>query len=467
MPFEETHIDHVFIGPKYTYKVKKPVKFSFVDYSTLAKRKHFCREEVRLNRRYSPSVYLGYVPMKNSLGETFEYAVKMKTFAGGERVDKLLHKNRLSMRMVDQIAQMIADFHLKAPSIHSAGSPVQLKKIVVDTLNNIDKFGKGNLSSGQLKRIKKFLLSFLSDKHLLFLQRIKNGKIKDLHGDLHTENIFYHKKPYLLDCVEFNADLRRIDVAAEISFILMDIEFRGRPDLALELLKAYLNRTGDFKALPLLNCYKCYYSCVRGMVSGMEGKHKLAKRYLRLALKYATRKPFIIAVGGIIGSGKSILAKALSETLGFPLLRSDQIRKSLVGTRVPRAKLYSQSFNQKTYAALFNQARRILKQGQSVILDASFSKRGYREKLKALAKASGVDYVFIETVLSKKEIVQRLKKRRGDISDAGPDLLEFFIKTYELSTDIPAGKKLSLSTAGEKLKVIEQLFQKKKLLSIL
>jgi aminoglycoside phosphotransferase family enzyme/predicted kinase len=397
--------------------------------------------------------------MKNSRGRTFEYAVKMRTFAAGERADKLLNKKRLSKKMVDRIAQMIADFHLKTPPVRSAGSPRQIRNMVIDALNNINKFAKEDLSSRQFKLLQKFLLSFIADKRPLLLQRAQSGKVKDLHGDLHTENIFYHKKPYLLDCIEFNAGLRRIDVAAEISFILMDIEFRRRPDLALELLKAYLKRTKDFGALPLLNFYKCYYSSVRGMVSSMEGKHQLAKRYFRLALKYATRKPQILAIGGIIGSGKSTVAKELSETLDIPLLRSDEVRKSLAGGKVPKAKLYSPGFSQKTYAALFDRARRLLKKGQSVILDASFSKRSYRQGLKDLAKSSDVDYLFIETVLPKKIALQRLKARRGDVSDAGPELLTWFINNYEKPIDIPARDKIIFFTAGAGAKMAERLFQ--------
>lgn len=403
---EETHIDDVLIGPRFAYKIKKPVKFSFVDYSTLAKRKHFCQEEVRLNRRYAPSIYLGVVPIRHQ-GEIIEYAVKMKALPHRRRVDQLLARRQLTPAMIDKIAAMIANFHRRA----RPARPRRLKKII-----------RQNFQLIQARPLEHYLLGFLKNHNPFH-------NVRDLHGDLHTENIYYDQRPYLLDCVEFNADFRFIDTAAEISYLLMDLEFRGAPALARRFLQSYLKQTKDFGVLPLLNFYKCHYASVRGMVNTLEKRPGIARRYLRLAKKYARAKPLILAVSGLIGTGKSTLAKNLAATLGYKLIRSDELRKHLPGRPD-----YSLAGRLRVYRALFLRANKLLQKGENVILDASFSRKVFRAGLKSL---SGGRLVLIETSLSKTAILKRLLARRRGLSDARARDFRSFVANFELIKELP------------------------------
>jgi hypothetical protein len=452
---KETHISYVLIGPRYTYKIKKPVKLPFVDYSTLARRKHFCEEEVRLNRRYSPSVYLGVVPIKKNR-KIMDYAVKMKTLPKEKRLDHLLAKNLLTSAQLNMIARLIARFHKNAKALppHTRfGRPALLKKIV-------------SQNAIPYKTISQFLLNFIERHKSLFIKRLKEGRIKDLHGDLYTENIYYLTAPVILDRIEFNPDFRCIDTAAEISYLLMDLEFRGKKQMAHRFLKAYLEETLDFGALPLLNFYKCHYAAVRGMVCKLEKKKAQARRYYRLAEKYAKTKPLILAVGGNIGTGKSTVAFALSQILDFPLLRSDYIRKKLA--HVPlyfhprsgfRKKLYRPSFTRKTYKTMMALAQRELNKGRSVILDAAFAPKRYRAPVK-----SRDHYFFIETKLPQMLAAGRLKRRRRDISDARPWLIKLFKGTFEPLREIPPERKITINTAKSKAAVLRDLFLNPKFL---
>ncbi|MFA4858020.1 MAG: AAA family ATPase [Candidatus Margulisiibacteriota bacterium] len=447
--FEETHISQALIGPRYTYKIKKPVKFNFVDYSTLAKRKHFCLEEVRLNRRYSPSMYLGVVRLNNG-----EYAVKMKTLPAEKRLDKLLTKNQVTPQMIKRLAQVVWHFHRKAKAIKGKfGSAKLLRGVFYGNFQTTSKFVGKVISRRLDQQIQAYLLHFLDLHPDWFAQRIRAGKIRDLHGDLHSENIFYHKKPYIFDCIEFNSDFRYIDCAAEISFLIMDLECRGKNKLADLFLETYLKTSCDQDCRKLLNFYKCHYAYIRGSVLCLAGDFKLAAQHFKLAGQYIKTKPYLLAVGGIIGTGKSTLAKGLAEKWGAIWLRSDEIRKKLAGklnpanTPHPRRNrpgfkqgIYSPGFTQKTYRAMLAAAEKFLRNGENVVLDASFSKRVFRKNLLRLVRRVKANFKFLETVASSKTILRRLKKRKKDISDAGPWLLNQFKQNYEPPTEMPVIK---------------------------
>lgn len=462
---EETHIDCVLVGPKFAYKIKKPVKFSFVDYSTLAKRKHFCHEELRLNRRYSPSIYFGVVPIEQD-GKIVDCAVKMKSFLPEERLDRLLLKNKVSPKMIGEIARMLAAFHLRAQKISGQSFYPNLKKTLADNLNNISDYVGKSISRGDFNDLSAFLKNFPEKNRPFFVRRIKEGKIKDLHGDLHAENIFYRKKPYILDCIEFNSRFRQIDTAQELAFILMSFELLGKKELSFNLLKIYLERTKDYSALPLLNYYKCHYAAVRGMVNSMEGNFFVARRYFSLAKKYMEKKPLFLSMTGLIGTGKSTLAIALAGKLGLKILRSDELRKKLAkvspSTHLAPA-FYSKNFTNKTYGKMFSLAKDSLGEGRGVILDASFSKEEERKKTLQLAQDFNLDPLFIETSLPEKIILRRLSKRKKDVSDAGPGLLKSFSEAYDKTSDIP-GENLVRVVGSSKIG-LKKILENEKLLS--
>ncbi|MFA6432074.1 MAG: AAA family ATPase [Candidatus Margulisiibacteriota bacterium] len=442
---EETHIDFVIIGPKYAYKIKKKVKFSFVDYSTLAKRKYFCEREIELNRRYSPSVYLGTVPIFYN-EKIVDYAVKMKTLPEARRLDRLLDKNLVTKAMIRRLAGEIARFHKRARTdskIQAFGDPKHLWKVYEKDFleRNVH---KNAVSPKMLQEILGYLEGYLKNRKDLFLERMKAGKIKDLHGDLHPENIFYTNKPIIFDCIEFNDNFRYIDVAAEISFLLMELEFHGKQALHDELLAAYIKISGDNGILKLLNFYKCHFASVRGFVCSLAIECDKAKEYFKLAHAYAWKKTRLIAIGGVIGTGKSTLAKELSNKFGLKLINSDRVRKELA--RIPLYartkpglidKLYSTEFSERTYKTMLSQAEEALKQGNGVILDATFSRRKLRKGLLELANKYATDFQYIEMTAPKKTLIKRLTGRKRTVSDAGPELLQKFIQEYEPPIEIP------------------------------
>ncbi|MFH1386413.1 MAG: AAA family ATPase [bacterium] len=420
---EETHIDYVLIGPKYAYKIKKPVKFSFVDFSTLARRKRFCEEEVNLNRRYSPSLYLGVVPIEEN-GKIVDYAVKMKALPAKKRLDILLHQNKVTRPMIRTIAKEVWRFHKKAKPVSGQ---------LYNNFNDILPFIGRTINQTTYYKIKSFTDSFLHHNRQLLARRVK----KDLHGDLHSNNIFYLDKPYIFDCVEFNPKLRHIDPAAEISFLLMDLEFNKREELAKEFLAAYISESRDYAALKLINFYKCHYACVRGLIASLAKDHRTAKKYFKLAEKYASGRPLLIAIGGMIGTGKSSLAGKLGKKLDLPVLNSDRVRKDLAG-RGPR--LYTPAFTKKAYSSLLSRGETMLDQKNGVILDATFSPPGVRQKLIALSKRKKADLNFIELTAPPKTLLKRLRQRKKGLSEAGPELLPYFIENYRSPKEFPVIK---------------------------
>jgi aminoglycoside phosphotransferase family enzyme/predicted kinase len=431
---EETHTSWVIVGPRYTLKIKKPVKFSFLDFSTLAKRKYFCQQEIKYNRRFS-SIYLKVIPIREKK-RIIEYGIVMKTLPPEKRLDKLLDKQKVNPSMAKTLARTIWAFHKHSKRIKDLKQPKILLRTCEADFKTAYHFRHKTISDAALAQIRSFIIQFLKINQALFLKRIKEGKIRDIHGDLHSRNIFYHKKPYLFDCIEFNAAFRQIDIIAEISFLIMDLEFRGEKKLADTLLTTYLEASGEKKVDPLINFYKCHYAFVTGLVATLSNKHPLARRYYKLAEKYASVKPELIAIGGIIGAGKSTLAKKLSQSLGLPVLRSDAIRKELAGKMHP-TNLYSPAFSRTTYKIMLAKAKTLLKNQSGVILDATFSKREYRRWLMELVQKIKPDFKFIEMKLPRKIALKRLAARKNDISDAGPALLDKCIKDYEPPTDIP------------------------------
>jgi aminoglycoside phosphotransferase family enzyme/predicted kinase len=421
--FKETHIDYLLIGKDYTYKIKKTIKFPFIDYSTLAKRKHFCQEELRLNRRYSPKIYLGVVPIKNQKGKLVDYAVKMKTLPIKRSLDILIKQNKVTKKMIVALADEVWRFHQKAakgPQIAAHGRPAYLLEVNRLLFSDIHTAGNKIIGPDLANIFKTHFDNFINQHQQLLNSRIKNRKIRDLHGDLHLGNIFYTNRPIIFDCIEFNTRYRYIDLAQEISFILMDLEAYGRPDLANTFLSRYLRNCHDYSIISLIHFYKCHYACVSGYVHNLAKKNVLARKYYKLAAQYA--QPQLIAIGGVIGAGKSTLAQQLAKELGAKLLRSDEIRTD---------KSYSPTAIKKNYQTLLKLAADLLSKGETVILDATFSKRLYRQELQRTARQTKTNLLFIELTAPKSVLLKRLKGRQNDLSDAGPKLLNSFLKDYE------------------------------------
>lgn len=306
----QTHISFVFLAGKFVYKIKKPVKFSFLDFSTPAKRKFYCKEEAKLNNRLSKGLYLGVVPITKSAGgfkiggkgKAVEFAVKMKQLPEDKKMDFLLRRNRVSEKQIREIAQIIAEFHSKAATIRDMhfSSPEQIWLKISD-LNSVKKTVKkyaGKKYAGKIGIVLSRCSKFISANKKFLEQRQKQGRIKDCHGDLHSGNIFLSDKTYIFDCIEFNKDFRFNDVASEIAFMAMDLDAFRKPKLSNAFVEEYLFRSQDFDALKLLDFYKCYRANVRAKVNALqlmqplpakEKRHKIKelKKYLELAEEYS------------------------------------------------------------------------------------------------------------------------------------------------------------------------------------
>jgi hypothetical protein len=304
----QTHISFVFLTNKLVYKVKKAVNFGFLDFSTLDKRHFFCEKELELNRRLCPDMYLEVVPINKSEtirikgeGETVEYAVKMKRLPQDRIMTKLLDENKVDEKLIENIAKIIATFHGKAETnakISQFGAPVAIGVNWKENFDQTEEYVGKTLSARDFKVIRGKVEDFMDANRALFAKRIVDGKIRDCHGDIHSGNIFVTDKVYIFDAVEFNERFRYSDVASDVAFLAMDLEFRKQPDLSKFFVRKYVEYSGDSEAAKLLPFYKCYRAYVRGKVVGFrlndpniaakekDEALKEAKAYFKLAVGY-------------------------------------------------------------------------------------------------------------------------------------------------------------------------------------
>jgi len=305
----QTHISFVFLTRKFVYKVKKAVNFGFLDFSTLEKRRFFCEKELELNRRLCPDMYLDVVPINKSKvlkikgeGETVEYAVKMKRIPQDKIMSKLLEENKVDERLVDRIAKLTADFHAKAETnarISEFGSLTTIGTNWKENFEQTEEYVGKALSAKDFKLIHQEVENFMNTNKPLFEKRLAEGKVRDCHGDIHSGNIFITDKIYIFDAIEFNERFRYSDVAADVAFLAMDLDFRKRPDLSTFFVRRYTEYSGDQELMKLLSFYMCYRAYVRGKVVGFRLKDsnidlkekraavREAKAYFKLAANYA------------------------------------------------------------------------------------------------------------------------------------------------------------------------------------
>jgi len=305
----QTQMSFLFLTGDYVYKVKKPVDLGYLDYTTLEKRRFFCRQEVELNRRLSPDIYLEVVPVVRNewqiriggKGETIEYAVKMRQLPREQMMDNLLPQNRVTEEMVVNVAEKLATFHDKAvtsPEISAYGGLDAITTNTEENFSQTKKYVDVSIPSAKYDRIKAYTDSFTKSNRSLFQKRVENGRIKDCHGDLHAAHVCFSDGIHIYDCIEFNDRFRYGDVASEVAFLAMDIDRYQRADLSQAFVNAYVRLTHDKDLLRLLNFYKCYRAYVRGKVESFKfddpyisqeektGVLAAAKRYFELAESY-------------------------------------------------------------------------------------------------------------------------------------------------------------------------------------
>ena len=462
----QTHISWVIIADQLVYKIKKPVDFGFIDYSSLEKRHHLCQEEVRLNRRLSREIYLGVVPIMKrddgfffaGSGQLVEYAVAMKRLPESRMMHNLLAGRELQPFHLERLAEMLADFYRRAAVIDdgSFGTLETVSFNIRENFEQTEKYLGRTLSVVDYQRIMAFSEQFIRGHEDLFARRVAAGMIKECHGDLHMEHIcFVDDHIDIYDCIEFNKRFRLIDVAADVAFLAMDLDYHNRYDLAAFFLRRFAAHFSDQEGKILLPFYKCYRAYVRGKVSSFllddssltEAEKELATqeagRHFRLSALYTYRLPAsLILVSGISGSGKSYLAGGLAAMSGFSCLRSDRMRKELQGMKASEHRpddfesgLYSPEMTQNTYRELALQADKKLAAGEGVIIDATCLKSWQRQLFYDLAAKRQLPVYVVSCEASWEVIEQRLRQRQKEadnISDADLRIARQQAKSREL-----------------------------------
>ena len=480
----QTHSSFVFIAPPFVYKVKKPVDFGFLNFSTLEKRRHFCEREVTLNRRLCPKVYLGVVPISVRNGrftfeegdEVVEYAVQMRKLADGSFLDQLVERAEAIPGDLNRIALALKQFYeAQQPTeeIEAWGRIDRLRISTDENFRQTREFIGRTLSRPAFETIRFYTEKFYARHARLFASRIRDRWIRDCHGDLHLEHIHITRRAlHIYDCIEFNDRFRYVDVANDAAFLAMDLDYQGRPDLARYFATQMARALNDEEMPRLMDFYKCYRAFVRGKVESLHSvahaapeeerlaSAERARRYFRLALQYAVAgsHPLGLAAMGRIASGKSTLAHALGAELGWEVYSSDYIRKKMAGFPLyersragARKRLYSAAMTEKTYDRLLATAEAQLQKGHSIILDATFARRRHRELLASRFGTRDIPWRLLEARASNVAVKQRLRAREArpdEVSDARLEDFEALTRLYESPSEVPAGQCVKVNTSG-------------------
>ena len=459
----ETHASWVILTGTFAYKIKKPVNLGFLDFSTLEKRRICCEEELRLNRRLAPEIYLGLAPVFGTAerpkwsgsGQAIEYAVKMAQFPQEAQLDRALASNNLQPRHIDAFARLIAQFHRQiavAGDDSSFGNPDHIRKPVQENFIQV----RRNISEGTvletLAELEDWARTGLNVLEPVFVRRKSGGYIRECHGDLHLRNLAWvGDAPVVFDCIEFNPDLRWIDVISDAAFLVMDLQDRRRPQLAQRFLNLYLEHTGDYGGLRVLPFYLAYRALVRAKVNAIRARQSQTSNrsqakaerdffdYLLLAKRYAKPgRPLLIITHGMSASGKSTLTQPILEHFEAIRIRSDVERKRIYGMisedcghAVIGKGIYTDEATERTYARLYELAGEILDAGYSVLVDATFLKVDQRQRFQRLAAAKQIPFLILEFTASHETLRRRIVERPKNASDADLAVLDHQIRNRQ------------------------------------
>ena len=479
---EETHISWVLSAGRYAYKLKKPVDLGFVDLSSRKKRAADCAEEVRLNRRLCPDVYLGVVDVverdghvrMGGSGRAVEPAVRMRRLPDDGMLPRLLATGAADERLMRRLANHLARFHATAatgPGVDEYGSLATIRANWDENFAQTAPLLGHSLAEELDQSIRAHVQRFVREQSDLFKGRVARGMIRDGHGDLHAASICVEgRRVRLFDCVEFAARFRCADVAAEAAFLAMDLAHRGRADLSFAFVDAYMQASGDHELLRLIDFYSCYRAYVRGKVLGMRlgqlslaqdealGIESEARAYFDLAWAYAVGfgRPLLLVTMGLPASGKTTLAEALAGRLGLVHLSSDIVRKELAGVG-PRQRqrerfgegAYSSSMTRRTYATMRRRAARWLRRGVSVVLDATHGKPEERAAVRRLASRLGSRLMVFVCEADEAELRARLAGRgESTVSDAQLELWPALKAAYSPPAELANAVVVDTSTSS-------------------
>ncbi len=496
----QTHISYVALTGEYAYKVKKPVDFGFLDFSTLEKRKYFCEQELKLNKRLCPQIYEKVVPItqKDNVievdgdGIIVDYAVKMKEFPQKNIMSSLLDKDKISFKKIDYIVDNLVDFYKSEKSTDEIKKFGEIKTIKQNTDENFQQTESmiGEIISNEdYSFIRDVTNQYLKDYKLFFERRIKKGYIKDCHGDLHSGNIVLLDDDIcIFDCIEFNKRFRYSDIASDIGFLAMDLDFKGHAFLSSYLIERYVKRSDDKSIFDVLNFYKCYRAYVRGKVTGFrlsddnidsnerEEIKKTASNYFDLACYYARLMKYkleqknrrvLFITSGLTGTGKTTAAKKVKIDYNAKVVSTDVVRKKLAGIDkyerhhdAYNTGMYSPQKMRETYHEVFKIGKKLLNQGKNVVFDATFKSADLRKEAYQIALQANSKFVILNTICPE-EVVKKYLDRRVESKSVSDGRWEIYVKQKnsfeDFNNELP---RIKIDISKKSLKYQLEIFNK-------
>jgi aminoglycoside phosphotransferase family enzyme/predicted kinase len=442
----------VFLAGSRAYKLKRALQLDYIDASTAGRRHTLCEAEVRVNLRTAPALYLGVAAVTRSqdgtlsidgAGSPVDWLVVMNRFDQEALFDRLAEAGHVPLPLMSDLAQVVASFHSDAAPRSEFGGRRGMQDVVDGNARGFEEFGTGVLEQSVVQRVMNETVAELGRCSALLETRRQAGFVRHCHGDLHLRNIVLHNDaPTLFDAIEFNDSIACIDVLYDLAFLLMDLWERRLPQHANVVWNRYLAGTGDLEGLPLMRLFLTSRAAIRAKVAAtavhvqtqpeeQEESRSLARAYLDLAGGLLRPpRPCLVAVGGLSGTGKSTVSRALAPFVGAApgalVLRSDEIRKEMRGvpaTETLAAEAYAGDTTNLVYSALTERAQLILRGGYGVIADATFLEPGHRDQIEAAALELDVPFVGFWLNAPSRVLFERLRSRRGDVSDADPAVL--------------------------------------------
>lgn len=482
----ETHISWILVAGEHAWKIKKAVHFDFLDFSSLDARRFYCEQELQLNRRLAPALYLDVQAITGSIeapqlggsGEAIEYALRMRAFSQASIWSERVATGIITCCEIDQLAGKLAHFHQQAPAAQAEsrwGAPEVLLASANDILATLRDAWQGTAHASQVAALAAWHAATHAQLRPVFERRRQEGRVREGHGDLHCGNILtLHGEATAFDCIEFSESLRWIDVLNDLAFATMDLHVLGQPQLAARLLDRYLEASGDYLDLAVLRYYQVLRALVRCKVHVLRLQELAAdaperadcERRMHAYLAYACAgilpaRTALMITHGFSGSGKSTVAAMAVEMCGAVRIRSDVERKRMHGmaatasaAAAPESDLYAQAASTATYARLALLVRSIVAAGWPVIVDAAFLTRQDRQDFAALAQELGVPFLILDIRADEGVLRERLalrSRRGGDPSDAGEAVLEHQLATHEPLREAELARVAPIDSAGRDL----------------